>query len=476
MNSIRRKLLVALIGAMTLVMLAGAWATYRAARAEADTIFDYHLEQIALSLRNQTFQGSTEALAGEKSFDFVIRVWDRDGLSIYYSQPHRVLPDIARLGYATEETSDGAWRVYALQFRNETIAVAQPMRVRAKLAAETALRTLVPFLVLLPLLASLIWLVVSRELRPLSELARSVRASTPVALDPLDTAGVPEEVLPLVAALNDLLARLKTAIQTQRDFIADAAHELRTPLTALQLQAQLLERAAGEAERSAAMVDLRRGLARASHTVRQLLTLARQEPGAAMPAYAPVALADVARQVVADHASLAAARGIDLGLAEADPAVRVCGDGDALAILLANLVANALRHTPAGGRVDVSCGADETGAWLAVADTGPGIPAAERERVFDRFYRRSDSERVDGVGGADGAPGDGAGSGLGLAIVRAIADRHGATIRLDEATTDPLLPGLRVRVTFPPAPLKSILSFTGASFVSSASEPLAQRS
>ena len=102
MNSIRRQLLLTLIGAISLIMLLGAWATFRAAEESINTIFDYHLEQIALSLRDQTFQGSAEALSGEKDFDFVIRVWDQSGLSLYYSQPHRVLPDIARLGYATE--------------------------------------------------------------------------------------------------------------------------------------------------------------------------------------------------------------------------------------------------------------------------------------------------------------------------------------------------------------------------------------
>ena len=256
MNSIRRKLVLVLTVAMTIVMLLGALATYRAAREEANAIFDYHLEQIALALRNQTFQGPAEALAGERSFEFVIRVWDRNGLTIYSSRPNRPLPDIARLGFATEHTSEGAWRVYALQYRGETIAVAQPTSVRARLAATAALRTLIPFMVLLPLIGLLIWVVVSRELRPLTELARSVSTRTPDALDEFTENGVPEEALPLVRSLNELLLRLNAAIQSQRDFIADAAHELRTPLTALQLQADLLQRAAGKDERDSALANL----------------------------------------------------------------------------------------------------------------------------------------------------------------------------------------------------------------------------
>lgn len=430
MNSIRRKLLLTLIGALSVVMVIGAWATYSAAREEANAIFDYHLEQIALSLRNQTFQGGTEALVGEESFEFVIRIWDRNGLEIYYSRPNRELPGVARLGYATERTRDGAWRVFALQYRGLTIAVAQPMSVRARLAASAALHTMIPFIVLLPLVALLIWLVVSRELRPLTELARSVSRRTPDALDPISENGVPAEAWPLVRSLNDLLARLQTALQTQRDFIADAAHELRTPLTALQLQAQLLERASDDNDRAAAMADLKLGLERSIHVVRQLLTLARQEPGASEPAFAPVALGDLANDSVAAHAGSAAAKAIDLGVANSDPAARLSGNADALRTLLDNLIGNALRYTPAGGRIDVSCGCSGEHTWLEVADNGPGIPIAERERVFDRFYRRSGQ--------------DVAGSGLGLAIVRAIADKHGARIELADAPGG----GLRVRVEF----------------------------
>ena len=431
MNSIRRKLVLVLTAAMTIVMLLGAWATYNAASEEANTIFDYHLEQIALALRNQTFQGSTEDLAGEKSFEFVIRVWDSNGLTIYSSRPHRPLPDIVRLGFATEHTSEGAWRVYALQHQGEIIAVAQPTSVRARLAATAALRTLTPFMVLLPLIALLIWVVVSRALRPLTDLARSVSTRTPEALDPFSESGVPEEARPLVHSLNELLVRLRAAIQAQRDFIADAAHELRTPLTALQLQAELLQRADSETERALALENLREGLARSIHAVQQLLSLARHEPGASQPEFAEVSLGHLLRQVVADQFTLAEAKAIDLGVSALDPAATVIGDADALHTLLANLVANALRYTPPSGRVDVSCGMRNGKAWLEVADNGPGIPVAERERVFDRFYRRSSQDVT--------------GSGLGLSIVHSIAQRHKADIRLDDTPGG----GLRVRVEFP---------------------------
>jgi two-component system OmpR family sensor kinase len=241
-------------------------------------------------------------------------------------------------------------------------------------------------------------------------------------------------VRPLATSLNDLLARLQAAFATQRDFVADAAHELRTPLTALQLQAQLLERATDGGERDAALEELKRGLARAGHTVQQLLTLARQEPGAAALRREPVALSELVRDGVVAQMRLAEAQGIDLGVAEGD-AVIVTGDVDALRILLGNLIGNAVRYTPRGGRVDVSCRLEDGQPVLAVADSGPGIPEAERERVFDRFYRRP-GERT---------AGNESGAGLGLAIVRAIADRHLARVSLQDAA----LGGLCVRVTFP---------------------------
>lgn len=432
MNSIRRKLLLTLIGALSVVVLLAAWATYTTAREEANTIFDYHLEQIALSLRDQTFLNSTEAIADEKNFDFVIRVWDREGLSIYTSRPHRALPAIARLGYATETTSEGTWRIYAVQYLGQTIAVAQPLSVRSELAATAALHTLAPFGVLLPAIGLLIWFLVSRELRPLDLLAQLVSTRNVNVLTPFSETGIPEEVLPLVQALNDLLARLHVALQAQRDFIADAAHELRTPLTALQLQAQLLERSNFAEDRTAALRDLKKGLERTIHTVHQLLTLAREEPGAAGQAFSDVALADLTRQVVTALNQQAGEKCIDLGVDSADPSANVLGDRDALRTLLTNLVSNAVHYTPPGGRIDVRCGRNGSSVYLEVVDTGPGIPPVERERVFDRFYRRNGEDE--------------GGSGLGLAIVRTIADRHGASIQLGDAPGG----GLLVRVDFPP--------------------------
>lgn len=429
MNSIRRHLLLALLGTLGAAMLLAGWATYRTALDEAGELFDYHLEQIALSLRDQRFEGGAQALASDERLDYVIRVWDQNGLTVFYSRPHYTLPELTRLGYSTTETEEEAWRLYAIQYRGLTIAVAQPIRVRNQLAAAAAWRTLLPFFVLLPVLGLLTWWLVGRGLRPLGRLAQSVQARTPDSLDVLPAGDVPEEVRPLVDSLNDLLTRLKVALDAQRAFVGDAAHELRTPLTALQLQTQLVERASSESDRTVALADLKQGLQRATHTVQQMLTLARQEPEAAAVEFADVRLAEVVRESVTEHLRLAEARHIDLGVVQADEAAVVRGDAGALKILLANLIGNALRYAPEGGRVDVSCLMTDGVGCLEVADNGPGIPPEDRQRVFDRFYRR----------------GSGSGAGLGLAIVQTIARRHGAAVALGDADGG----GLKVRVTFP---------------------------
>jgi two-component system OmpR family sensor kinase len=197
------------------------------------------------------------------------------------------------------------------------------------------------------------------------------------------------------------------------------------------LQIQLAERANTGAERAAAFAQLRQGQARAAHLVQQLLTLARQEPGVAPQLQAPVDLAALARMLVAEYATLAADKNIDIGLSHEDPA-SISGDFEALRVMLGNLVDNAIRYTPAGGTVNVALKVRAGKAVLEIEDTGPGIPQEDRARVFDRFYRREATEPP--------------GSGLGLAIVKNVADRHSASILLQDRET---APGLRVSVSFP---------------------------
>lgn len=438
MTSLRRQLLLYLLAGVLLAGLAGGLTTYRLVLRESDAILDYHLRQVALSLGSQTFGENLSALDASEGarFDLVVQVWDETGSRLYLSHPHSDLPGFAQFGFTSLSTAEGRWRIFSTRSNGHVIQVAQPMSVRESLAADMALRVLTPLFALIPILGVFVWVAIGRGLAPLVAVTDAVAGRKPESLAPLALPAVPDELQPLVAALNDLLARLGDALDRQRAFTADAAHELRTPLAALQLQVQLIERSRTDAERAQAVARLKAGLQRTAHVVEQLLTLARQEGAASGDAFTLLDLHALAGLAMAELAPLAHAKGIDLGMSSEEAPVPINGESAALHILLSNLLGNALRYTPAGGRVDVCvCLTPEQACCLEVSDTGPGIPDAERARVFDRFFR---GETVESGG-----------SGLGLAIVQRIAQRHGAQVTLHDG---PAGNGLRVRVLFPAVP------------------------
>jgi two-component system OmpR family sensor kinase len=441
MRSIQRTLLWWLAAGLAAGIAVATGLIYGQARQEANALFDYQMKQLAAALPSQfsapiapPFDPGSETGAEllHADEDVVIHIWDGSGRSLYLSHSHPALPPQAELGFSNARTDSGEWRIYSVQLGPAVVQIAQPMSARRTLAAHMALRTVAPLLLLLPLLGWLVWMAVGRGLQPLREIASEVQSRDANTLAPLAVRNMPDEIAPLSDALNQLLGRLAHAIDTQRAFVADAAHALRTPLAALQLQAQLVERATNADARHEAVGQLRQGLERLTHLVAQLLTLARQEPGAAPPPHEPVELRALASDVVADLSQAAINRDIDLGMDDAEPnaTATIRGDADALRILLTNLVDNALHYIPRGGRIDVRVAHTAAGVEMAVIDNGPGIPAAERARVFDRFYRVPDAPT--------------GGSGLGLAIVAEIAQSHGAHVFLEDAA-----PGLRVRVVFP---------------------------
>ena len=432
MRSLRLRLFTFLIAFGALAALAVGAATYLSVRAEVDELFDYHLRQMALSLRDQgrISEGERDALANPE-FDYVVQVWSVDGVTLYSSASPPLtepLPPRAVLGFSNLQWRGATWRVFGAATAARTVQVAQPLAVRRRLAAAAATRSVLPIVAAAPLVGLAIWWLVGFSLAPLQRVVAAARTRDARSLEPLPAAGLPTEVAPLVAAFNDVLARLDTAFTSQRAFVADAAHELRTPLTALKLQLGLLRDAADGAERDAALARLRAGIDRAAHLVEQLLTLARAEP--ALPTRSALDLAVVARQALADAAALAQSRHANVQL-QAPDSLPMQGDPQALRGLLRNLIDNAIQHGGAAPRVTVEIVATPDHALLRVDDDGPGIPPAERERVFDRFHRRA------------GSTGDG--SGLGLAIVRAIARQHGGEVELG---TSPGA-GLRAEVRLP---------------------------
>lgn len=421
--------LLALLGAVTALAVGGA--TYVSVRAEADELFDYQLRQTALSLRDQGRIASDEAAAlADPSFDYVVQIWSLQGLELYSSRPQGMtepLPARAVLGFSNLHLGGQDWRVFSAATPLRVVQVAQPLAVRQRLAAVAALRAIAPVGFALPLVAALVWWLIGVSLAPLSRVASAAGTRDAGALSALPTTGLPGEVAPLVDAFNGLLARLATAFDAQRSFVADAAHELRTPLTALKLQLGLLRDSAPGPEQDGAIARLRGGIDRAVHLVEQLLALARAEPGASTAEQA-LDLADIARQAVADLQPLADKAGIALTLDAPEP-LPLRGDPQALRSAVRNLVDNAVKY---GARtVQVAALRSGHAPLLRVDDDGPGIPLAARERVFDRFQRGESS-------GTEG-------SGLGLAIVRAAARQQGASVGLGSSP----LGGLRAEIAWP---------------------------
>ncbi len=412
MRSIRRWLLVALLALLATAALLGGALTYTTARHEVDALLDEEMRQVALSLRDHArlHVERIERSAERPEQRLLVQVDDDRREQPYRSRDVAPLPRAAAEGFRDLEHAGERWRVYSLPNEVQVIQVAQPVAQRRERALAITLRLLAPLLLLVPVGAALLWWIVGLALRPLDELGRQLAQRQPGSLAPLPLDGLPREAQPMVTALNGLLARLQAAFEQQRALTADAAHALRTPLAAVTLQAQLARRAAQGEDREAALLKLEAGVKRASQLVAQLLALARLDPDAAREPAAPVDLARLAREVADELAALAERAQIALRVAlpAAAPAL---GHEAALRMAITNLLDNALRYTPAGGEVEVALH-EEAGGWrLAVSDNGPGLPADERGRVFDRFYRGRDSR----------APG----SGLGLAIVREVARLHG---------------------------------------------------
>ena len=436
--TIRRRLLLALtLAVLAFGAVAGA-VTYAFAREQVNALFDYQLRQTALAARDYALARiGGETVPFDPEQDFVVQARDENGAPLYLSHRQLPIPLGNSRGFDTVNFQGEEWRVFSVVAGRRVIQVAQPLQLRNRMATDAALRSVAPFAALLPLLLVVVWLTVGAGLRPLARVTQALAARGAGALAPVPAAGMPGEVTPMVEALNDLLARLDAALTRERRFTADAAHELRTPLTALRLQAQLVERARDDAERAAAMAELSAGIQRAARLVEQLLAASRATHGSAEAAAPAVLALDAAARAVCDElAPVAAAKALTVDT-QLEPA-RVAVPAAALHALLANLVDNAIRYAPEGGRVEVAVRVAvrpaDGGAMLTVTDDGPGIPAGERARVFDRFYR------------VPGAPG--IGSGLGLAIVQEIATAAGAAVMLGDG---PGGRGLAVRVVFPPA-------------------------
>ena len=438
--SLQRKLSLALLGTIVLVALVAGVLSFAAAYDEAQELQDDVLRQVATLVEGQGLPAKPVVADGhfedhDDASRLYVQVLGQDnpkGLTIDQGGPLPV-PETTPDGLHTLTLAGEHFRVLVkTTAAGARIVVAQEADFRDDIARGSALRTVLPFAVLVPILLFVVVSLVRRMFRPVVHLAETIDRRDEGDLQPVAEQNLPAELRPFVRAINRLLGRVAQTLDGQRRFVADAAHELRSPLTALSLQAERLQQAPMSEPARERLAVLRQGIERGRALLEQLLSLARAQQRAELPA-AGVSVQAVFRRVLQDLLPLAEARQIDVGVAGEGDA-RVAASELDLLTLVKNLVDNAIRYTPAGGRVDLSVEPRPDGVLLCIRDSGPGIAPAERERVFDPFYRALGNEQ--------------SGSGLGLSIVQAIAQRLGARVSLDDA--DPAVPaGLRVQVLLP---------------------------
>ena len=444
-SSLRLRLLIILVGMFSLVWILITTASYFSTKHEIEELFDAQLAQYARTLQGLTVheleEGEHEDISLGDSFlghiyekKVAFQVWNDKAL-VLHSGMAPTTPMSQVFGFTDQLFNDVLWRVFVIPSMNgaASVQVAEQYEVRNELVDKASLQILYPLFFALPLLAGMIWVALGRGLRPLQRIASEVSARSPRELQPIPLDYAPTEIEPLILATNQLLEQLRRAFKSEQRFTADAAHELRTPLAALKVQAQVIQGASNRDELILAVGKILKGVDRATRLVEQLLTMARLDPESCSKGFEYVDLAGMAGRVIGEHANVALHKDIDLGL-EDHSSGHLFGHPDALEVMLRNLIDNAVKYTPHGGRVDVSVREKRQAVVLNVTDTGPGIDAELRTMVFDRFYRITNSQ-PDGCG-------------LGLSIVRRIVGLHQAEITLDQTRQF----GLKVIVRFPSKP------------------------
>lgn len=439
-ESVQLKLSFTLSLAILVVAIVAGVFSFLSAFDEAHELQDDVLRQIAQLMDRQRLSPGAPATdsrpkdADEESRVIVQHLGETNpsAASVEAGGPLS-LPTTLADGLHTLEAGGETFRVLVkTTAAGERIAVAQEAGFRNEIARDGALRAVMPFLLLVPVLLLIVADLVRKLFQPIAVLSREIDQRAEQELHPVEDRNLPVEVRPFVVAINRLLARVGQSMESQRRFVADAAHELRSPLTALSLQAERLADAEMSGLARERLTVLRQGIERGRSLLDQLLTLAKAQSAADLP-QSPVSIQGVYRRVLEDLMPLAEVKHIDIGVEGTQDAEVLASELDMIA-LIKNLVDNAIRYTPDGGRVDLSVGVSEGKAELRIQDSGPGIPLAERDRVFDPFYRTLGSEQI--------------GSGLGLSIVQTIANRIGAEIRLG-FTDESQQTGLNVEVIIP---------------------------
>jgi two-component system sensor histidine kinase QseC len=438
--SLKRRLLLALLGAIASVWIATAIYSYFDARHEINELLDAHLAQSASLLVAQVGHEFEEIdlehapQLHDRSRRVAFQIWERgEVLRMNSANAPQERLSKREEGFSSVKAGGESWRVFSAwdARRRLLVQVGERDDVRREISAGIATNLLAPLVFALPLLGLFLWLSIAGALRPLRALGRQLEARRPDDMGALDAADAPAEVAPLVLSLNALFGRVGRLIENERRFTADAAHELRTPLAALKTQAQVARGAADDDARRHALDNVIVGCDRATRLVEQLLTLARLEPDQLKGGAESCDLRALAQQTLAELAPAALSAKVELELADGNPVPATACPG-LVSVLLRNLIDNAAQHGAAGGRVRVEVAGAGDGATISVQDYGAGIAPEERAKVGQRFYRILGTE--------------GTGSGLGLSIVHRIAEIHGASVTLADG---PDGKGLRVTVNFP---------------------------
>lgn len=441
-HSLQLRLIGLMLGAVLLFGLLAGIQSYRNALHEADEIFDAQLAQLGQTLlavaihADDDETSSTGPIAHKYQRSLAFQVWstehDQPRLLLHSGKSTAALPDaLPKPGFSHGEWQGERWRYYRQSDRKREldVVVGQSDMARNDLAREVAWHNLQPFLFGLPLLAIAALIAIRLGLQPLRKLAQELQQRSPERLDPVRLADSPSEIAPVIAALDRLLSRVEATLANERRFTSDAAHELRTPLAALRAQIQAALLAPAPAEQRDSLDKALLGTDRMSHLVDQLLTLARLDVLSPAAPAETVDLTEAARSACAELGPAALARQIALEL-DASAAAPVAGSADLLQILLRNLLDNAIRYTPAGGRVSLAIRSLDNIVRLEISDSGPGVPDDQLGSLGQRFHRL-DPSLAEGVG-------------LGLSIVLRIAEIHHARVAFSRSASG----GLRLTADF----------------------------
>lgn len=438
MRSLRVQLLMGLIALYAASAAVTVFLNYRQYESNISASWDGEMRTLALSYAGRLVAGGSVPPVSQLN-DYavqhhgaeVVQFWRADGRLAATSWPIAGLGLQPDDGFHTVWLDGRRWRVFTMHSTPLPVQIVTSDDFRQRVIWDITRDSAKPILYLAPISIAMLWLVVHAALRPMTRLVRALSGQDERNLEELSPRRVPRELLPLIASMNGLLRRMRHAFDSQRRFVADAAHELRTPITAVKLQIENLRAKVGPTA-AEELRELEAGVERLHRIARQLLQLAQQEALPQESSVESVDIAAVATESVRSLVPLAETRAIDLGLGEVQPVTARLDPGQ-LRIVLDNLLDNAVRYTPAGGRVDVNVHQAEGMAVIDVSDTGPGIPPADLARVFNRFYRvrATDAE----------------GSGLGLAIARAAAERCRSSIELCNRSPAGLLARVRIHLS-----------------------------